>query len=186
MKISLRKANALQALINEQINEGFLGTVTITKYDNLSDKVDEANKSLADTITKKFELIQVLYRMRRKVGAASSAAGVNDLLTELAENEKVTAFLKQIASTTMYAMTKEQLTTIFADIATQKDTYGRTKDAVTATILTKDEVESYKAQISKVRKAKQSISDKLLHLNVSTEIELGETEVSVLKKYDIL
>ena len=186
MKISLRKANALQALINGQINEAFNGTLTITKYDNLSDKLDEANLLLAETIQKKFELIQVLYSVRRKVGAASSTVGIADLLTELAEIEKKSAFAKQLGSATQYALTKEQLATIFADILTQKDQYGRTKDAVTVNLLTKAEVESYKLSISTFRKAKQAVSDKLLHLNVSTEIELGEIEVVVLKQYDII
>jgi hypothetical protein len=186
MKVSLRKANALQLLINEQINEGFVGTTTISKYDVVSDALQIADEKLAQTIAKKFSLIEVLYSLRTKVGEASASAGIAKLLTELALNEKTSAFLKQLASTTAFALDAKTISAIIADAVAQKDSYGRSKDAVTVSLLTKETVEKYKSDINKLRKAKQSISDKLLHLNVSTEIELDEKEVSVLKKYEIL
>lgn len=186
MKISLRKANALQGLINEQIAEKFDGTVTISKYDTVETAIETGTLNLTATIEKKFDLISTLFSLRKKVGEASAIAGIAALLTDLAENEKQSAFFKQLASTTAFALPTAQVKQILADLANQKDAYGRTKDAVTMNLLTKTEVESYKASVSTLRKQKQVLSDKLLHLNVSTEIELDEKEVSVLKKYDIL
>jgi hypothetical protein len=63
--------------------------------------------------------------------------------------------------------------------------YAR-KDAVTVGLLSKETVATYKSTINTLRKQKQAISDKLLHLNVSTEIELGASETDVLNKYEIL
>lgn len=186
MKISLRKANALQGLINEQIAEKFDGTVTISKYDTVETVIENGTVNLTATINKKFDLIGILFSIRKKVGTASSTAGISGLLTDLAENEKRSAFLKQLASTSAFALPVAQVKQILADITTQKDAYGRAKDAVTMNLLSKEEVDSYKAFVSTLRKQKQVLSDKLLHLNVSTEIELDEKEVSVLKKYDIL
>ena len=187
MKLSLRKANALQLLIQEQINEPFIGTVTITKYDNIDSTFDAAESVLTETIGKKFSLIEVLYSLRKKVGAASASAGIADLLTDLASNAKQTAFFKQLASTTQFALPKTQIVAIFKDLAEQAQTasYAR-KDAVTVSLLNKETVDAYKSALTKLRKEKQVISDKLLHLNVSTEIELDETEQDVLNKYEIL
>lgn len=186
MKVSLRKANALQGLINEQIAEKFDATVTISKYDNVDSAIQTGKDNLSGTIDKKFDLITTLFRIRTKVGQASSQAGIADLLTELALNDKLTAFNKQLASTTMFSLPNEQVRSILADVVSQKDAYGRSKDAVTMNLLSKEVVEAYKGNVSTLRKQKQTISDKLLHLNVSTEIELDEKEVDVLKKYDIL
>ena len=186
MKISLRKANALQGIINEQIAEKFEGTVTISKYDDVETAIDSGTVALSATIEKKFSLIETLFSIRKKVGQASAEVGISDLLTDLAENEKTVSFLKQLASTTVFALPVKQVETILADVVSQKDAYGRSKDAVTMNLLTKTQVEEFKADVSTYRKAKQALSDKLLHLNVSTEIELDETETDVLKKYDIL
>ncbi len=186
MKISLRKANALQGLINEQIAEKFDGAVTISKYDNVETAIENGTAALSATIEKKFNLIETLFSIRKKVGQASAESGVASLLTDLAENEKTVSFLKQLASTTVFALPVKQVETILADVVSQKDAYGRSKDAVTMNLLTKDQVEGFKSELSTLRKYKQAFSDKLLHLNVSTEIELDEKETNVLKKYDIL
>ena len=186
MKISLRKANALQGLINEQIAEKFDATVTVSKYDDVEKAIEAANLNLSNTIVKKEHLITVLFSLRKKVGQASAQAGIADLLTELALNEKLTAFGKQLAATSAFALPVTQIKQILKDASEQKDAYGRTKDAVTTNLLTKQAVDRYKSSVSTLRKQKQALSDKLLHLNVSTEITLDETEVSVLKAYDII
>jgi hypothetical protein len=186
MKVSLRKANAIQGLINEQIAEKFDATLTISKYDNVADVIEAGTSNLISTISKKFNLIEVLFSLRKKVGQASADVGISDRLTDLAENEKLTAFYKQLASTTAFALPVTQVKQILKDVSEQKDAYGRTKDAVTMNLLTKDSVDIYKSSVSTLRKQKQALSDQLLHLNVSTEIELDEKEVDVLKKYDII
>jgi hypothetical protein len=188
MKLSLRKANALQLLIQEQINEPFAGTVTLSKYDETGQTFEAAAKVLDETITRKFELIEVLYSIRKKVGKASSEHGVAALLTDLAETEKLILFHKQLASTTQFAIPVPQIKVILKDLEEQAKTansYAR-KDAVTVGLLSKETVATYKNTINTLRKQKQAISDKLLHLNVSTEIELGAKETDVLNKYEIL
>lgn len=188
MKLSLRKANALQLVIQEQINEQFTGTVTLSKYDDINKTFDAAAEVLNETIGKKFALIEVLYSIRKKVGRASAEHGIADLLTGLAETEKLILFHKQLAATTQFALPLPQIKAIFKDLEEQNKTatsYAR-KDALTTGLLTKEAVATYKTTINTLRKQKQTLSDKLLHLNVSTEIELGASEVDVLKKYDIL
>jgi hypothetical protein len=186
MKISLRKANALQTTIQEAINEPFVGNVMISKYDNVDTVYNTASKVLEDTIEKKFCLIDVLYSIRKKVGEASASCGVAELLTNLANNEKTAAFAKQLAATPYPTIVKEQISKILTDLAEQKDSYGRIKDALNMSLLSKETIDSYKSTVNVLRRQKQTISDKLLNLNVSTEIELDENEITVLKKYDIL
>src|ERR1017187_9694212 len=76
MKISLRKANAVQGLINEQINQKFGNGVSISKYADVAKVIKENVTDIENTITKKFDLIVVLYSLREKVANAGHEAGV--------------------------------------------------------------------------------------------------------------
>jgi hypothetical protein len=183
MKISLRKANALQLLINEQINSPFV--VTVGKFDNPVEVVDQAADILLETVGQKFDLITVLYAIRGKVAAAGQVAGVADLLTTQALLSKREAFLRQLASTTSFAVTKESLDSQLADIKAADATGYRAK-TFTVGLLKKETVEAFKKNIVTIRRQKQKVSDQLLNLNVKTEIELSDEEVSFLNKYEIL
>lgn len=186
MKLSLRKANALQVLIQEGIDERFVGIATINKFEDPSSVIEAAGKELILTIGKKFDLIDVLFSIRKKVGKAGADAGIADLLTDLALNEKQSAFFKQLASTTQFAVPVEQVQSALEELRKDTTQSGYRRESISVGLLNKETVDKYKSAINKLRKQKQDISDKLLHLNVSTEIELDATEVQVLKQYEIL
>ena len=186
MNISLRKANAVQLLINEKLSEAVVGTVTITKYDEVESSVKTAEIKLVNDIQTKRSLLAVLYSIRKKVAKSSMEVGIADLLTDLAAIEKEAAFAKQLQGMPVNKFDNEQIKNILADIVTQKDSYGRSKDAVTVGLFSEPANLALKDEINTLRKKKTDISDKLLHLNVSTEIQLDEKESSVLKEYEIL
>jgi len=188
MKLSLRKANALQVVIAEQLGERFVGEISIGKYETPDTVLAEATDKLTATIAKKFDLIDVYYSIRQKVGAASASVGISDLLTDLAKIERQTAFLKQLASTTVFTPKIEAIEKALTDLREKKadSVYHRPADSISVSLLTKEEVEGYAKAINTARKEKNRISDKILHLNVSTEIELDEKEIEVLNKYEIL
>jgi hypothetical protein len=48
-------------------------------------------------------------------------------------------------------------------------------------VLTADQIEGYKAEIRALKKQKQGINDKVLELNVRTEIELDADTVALLQ-----
>lgn len=187
MKISLRKANALQLFILEQINEPFVGSVTVNKFDNPIEVIGNAGGELIHKIGVKFNLIQVLFSLRKKVGAKSAEVGIADLLTDLAENEKKAAFFRQLASSKPTAKTEVILAAV-EDLKKEVPTasYYSRKESVEVSLLAKDAIESYAKSVVTLRKEKQALSDKLLHLNVSSEIELSKEEVAVLTNYNIL
>jgi len=54
-------------------------------------------------------------------------------------------------------------------------------DTVDTGVLTPEQVEGYKAEMRSLKKEKQSINDKVLELNVRTEIELDADTVSLLQ-----
>ena len=189
MKISLRKANALQLVVVEQLNEKIVGEVTVGKFDNATEIISEATNTLTNNIVKKFDLLETMFSIRKKVSAKNAEVGIDALLTDLAENERHAAFLKQLASTKIFAPKKDVLDRALEDL--RKDVlpvngYVREKTVIQVSLFDKITVESYAKSLTTLRKQKQGISDKLLHLNVSSEIELDEKERGVLLKYDIL
>jgi hypothetical protein len=190
MKLSLRKASALQLVINEAINEPFVGEAVVTKYDDPATVLAEAAETLTATITKKFDLIGVLYSVRDKVATAGAAAGVAQVLTDLAELNKRESFFKQLAKTTNFAPPLALVTAKLEEIKADKTpntTYPYTKvDSVKVPLLTKETIETYSKALVDLRRQKTKLTDKLLHLNVTTEITLGDAESELLTKYDIV
>lgn len=187
MKLSLRKANTLQLLINEQINEPFIGSVTIGKFDDPDNLVGPAQNKLQEIIVKKFDLTDVYYTIRKKVAQKSTEVGIADLLTDLARNQKNAQAFKQLASTREFLPKPDVLQKALDEIRKEQPTnsYQR-RDALIIGLFTKEVVETYAKTLKILQKEKQKISDKLLHLNVSSEIELDEKEVAVLNKYELL
>ena len=54
-------------------------------------------------------------------------------------------------------------------------------DTVTVNLLTADQIDGYKSDLRNLKKDKQSINDKVLELNIRTEIELVEDVVKILQ-----
>jgi hypothetical protein len=198
MKISLRKANAVQGLINEQINQKFGNGVSINKYADAAKVIEEATADVLETIQKKFSLIGVLYTIREKVADAGHKAGVAALLSELAGLSKEEEFSKQIAATPSFLPPLKSVLSSIEDLKKEPAPSGNysysregvlcatVKDNVEVPLLTKEFVETHRKSAVDIRKEKQKLSDMLLHLNVSTEIELSPFEETVLTKYDII
>jgi hypothetical protein len=187
MKLSLRKANAIQLLINEQINEPFTDSAEVGKFDDPADIIPAATDKLSETVGKKFDLIDVYYVIREKVRSKSHEAGIGTLLTALARNQREAAALKQLNATKNFAPKPEVLAKALEDIRKPENSnvYSR-KDAVIVGLFSKETIEGFAKSLKLLQKEKQKISDKLLHLNVSSEIELDEKEVTVLNKYELL
>lgn len=187
MKISLRKANALQLLLKEQIKEPFVGSVLVGKYDTPSEVIAAATAKLHATLSKKENLVDALFSIRTKVGDASAKVGISSLLTDLAKLEAKSAFLKQLSG----SKPAPKLETVEATLVDMKkesassSSYYR-ETTVDVPLFTKEEIENFTNELMNVRKSKQSISDKLLHLNVSTEIELDKDEVKVLTDFNLI
>jgi hypothetical protein len=190
MQLTLRKASAIQKLINEEINSTSLTTkVSIGRFDDPVKKRDEAITKTNDAITKKGALLNALYAIRNQVAAAGQAAGVGDILTQVALIEKLSGMLKPLAGIEAFVVDRETLAAQFKDLTEDKESKSRyssdrreTFDTSTVYQLSAD---TWKENLGQFRKEKQALSDKLLELNVRTEITLDAATVETLKYYGI-
>lgn len=189
MKLTLRKANALQLLINEQIASTSISTqVSISKYDDPVLAVIHAGEIFLASLAMTRALLEVLYSIRKKVADASHRAGISTILSEVAHIDKLTGVLEPLASLSSFAPTEGVLREAHADLKKEVplNSYGSRRDALQTGAIPQAWIPVYVKEVSDLRKKKQSLSDKLLELNIKNEIELSEAEEETLKKYDLI
>ena len=189
MKITLRKANALQQNINEALRGIRLEpTVSITEFEDVVTKIDEANEAIFKEVNRQVDLNLALYTIRGLVGQAN-AAEIDGLLTRIAHNEKMIALNNHLLSTpkrvdvVVLTGKLEKIKTTPEDSI--RSVYGRQTEVSTG-VFSDDAFKVFKKTVLSLKKEKQKLQDKVLELNIKTEIELPEDVVAILKGEDLI
>ena len=187
MKLTLRKANAVQAAINEMIKNLQLDTsVTLNEFQTVSEQIETARDRFWTHAATRNKLTRALYEIRAKVATANAEAGINDMLANVAYLEK------QIGHNTMLAGKGAQTAMAVLNGQVKKnaevkdDAYSYNRRDVTTSIFTDVEIEDFRRNAADNKREKQKWQDALLELNVQTEIELDEETARFLEKADIL
>ena len=188
MKITLRKANALQNSIQEHLKTiDTKVSVSLNEFQDPEGVVAVARGELISNDMRRAALTKALYRIRAQVGRANVEAGVSDLLADAAYIDKRLGHLKGLAesdATEATAVIAGKLEKIRGDKSDRR-LYGYT-DTVNTGVLTADQINGVKGDIRELKKQKQSINDKVLELNVRTEIELDADTLEVLTKEQLV
>jgi hypothetical protein len=187
MKISLRKANVIQASINDAIKAlSFETTVRINEFENPESKIEEARAEFDKNLDRKMDLDLVLYSIRKSVSSANHSSGIDGRLADAARIEKQIQLLTGLSKDRV----RESSSVIagkLEKIKARKDDafYGRDADVATS-IFSKADIGRFKDSLAALRKEKQRIQDEILELNVRTEITLSDEEVAILKADNIV
>lgn len=188
MKISLRRANALQQSIATKLSETApVLLITIDEHvGDASSKIETATQQLRDTVKLKENLIEVLFNIRSRVGAAN-AGGVNDRLAKLAGLQKLQGLYDVLSKATpreAAAITESRLQKLRAGgVVPASYTYTQ---QFAAPLLPDSEIAAYVAQLGNTKRAITKLQDELLELNIRTEIELTAGEVALLTSQGLL
>lgn len=188
MKVSLRKANALQAAINEQVNSLDLATeIAINEFEKPGQKLSEAKSKFDVASATRKKLLGANYEIRKQVAVANADSGINDLLADLAMIEKDIGFYSKLVKM-QPALDNDVIVGKLGKIKGKtEDIYGRYgDDVVKTTIFTASELEAFKEALAGLKKLKVSLQDNLLELNVSTEITVSEETEKLLAKAGII
>jgi hypothetical protein len=187
MKLTLRKANAIQAAINEMMKGLDLNTtVTLNEFESVEDQIQAVRDRFWTHAATRNKLVMALYEIRAKVAQANAESGINDHLANVAYLEK------QIGHNTMLASKGAQtaLRVLNGQVNKLKDVkedgFGYSRRDVVTSIFTEDEIENFRRTAADCKREKQRVQDELLELNVQTEIELDEETARFLEKADIL
>jgi hypothetical protein len=192
MKITLRKANAVQAAINEAVSSLDLTTdVSVNEFQKPTEVMTSARDTFSKNLHARNNLLTALYGIRRDVARANATAGVNDTLTQVAHLEK------EIGHMTRLSKLKPQveMTVICGKLGKIKsrdsnasDSYrfGDSDNVVRTSIFEQNEIEEFRKQVITMKKRKLLLQDALLELNVKTEIEINTDSLTVLTEAGIL
>ncbi len=183
MNITLRKANALQNSIQDHIKTVEVNTsVTLNEFQDPVKELACAREGVVANDTRRNKLTKALYAIRAKVGRANTESGVADLLTDAAYIDKRLGQLKGLTE----GKVAEAEEVVAGKLQKLREAEAKSRiygygDTVDTGVLTPEQVESYKAEIRALKKEKQSINDKVLELNVRTEIVLDAETVALLQ-----
>lgn len=187
MKLTLRKANAIQASINEALKAINLETqVTLNEFENVTDQINKARDSFFANSETRDKLVTALYEIRAKVARANADSGVNDMLANLAYSEKVISSNNVLASAGVQTSMRVLNGQVKKNAEAKDDMYGYNRNSTATSIFTDAEVKGFKRIAADYKRTKRKLQDELLSLNIQTEIELSETTALLLTKENIL
>jgi hypothetical protein len=186
MNISLRKANAIQAGINDVIKSIKIDvTIELNEFQNAEVELKKANDTLFINDARRQKLLISLYNIRGLVGAANANSGIDLNLAKAAFIDKRIAQLDGLANQSVmtdFAVINGKLDKIKNDKSetARSRIYGYT-DTVSTSVLTQEQVTQIKTEILNLKKQKQKINDEVLELNIKTEIPLTDEVVATLQ-----
>jgi hypothetical protein len=193
MQVNLRKANAIQAEIRKAISAVKLElNVAVTEYTvDIPAGLAAAELNFITAIQRKEALNKVLFNIRTQVGKANAASGISDVLAEVQRVDAVLTIVGTVANpaeakplSEITARIEKMKANVSADARTAL--YGERYNNVETSVVTQQMIAQYKTKMKELKREKQALQDKLLTLNVGTNITLDAGEVDLLKDEGIL
>lgn len=185
MKVSLKKAAAL-ALALGAVSVPIPTGLNFSIYDDpllLEPKLKDAETQHNLALKRAGDVISATYAIRLLVGQANAGA-ISALVTERAMVEKQLAMIGKIPIVDKQPDVEAILRRIESLKETPKtSSYSSPPDAVGISTQNATEI----TPILKIwKKRKLAIDDELAHLNFTTEIELPDDVVAILREYDLI
>lgn len=187
MYISLRRANALQSVIMETIaNLPLTDVIQVGEFDNIAEVISVAGDQFSANFSARKSLWYIYYTLREAAAISNASVGISALLNEQVMLDRIITDLSEVNATSVVG----NLSTLKAQqekLQKRTDTSSyRSFETITTGVLSSDLLASAKAEIASLKKRKQAINDKLLELNVQTQIELDAEAEEILKSHNIL
>ena len=188
MKISLRKANAIQLAINEAIKGlSFNSSVSLNEFEHAIKQIETVRAEFDAQRATREKLSSALYEIRKSVATANADAGINSMLADVASLEKDLQFYNQLATKTARKSDKviEGQMEKIRNTKPEDRLYGR-YDTVDTGIFSQEDINEFKRLVSDIKKSKQKVQDALLELNIRTEVELSDATVATLTELNLV
>jgi hypothetical protein len=184
MKITLRKANALQLAIGEAVKNIDVETdVKINEFQNGEAEISRVASEFHANVARRAELIYAMYEIRQAVSTANAGAGVDVKLAGVARLEKDIQFYNGLASKKV----REDAVVVAGQLSklreskddSRRSIYGYAS-TVDTSVLTAEDIRGFRTAAATAKKAKQKLQDELLEINVRAEIEIAQDTVQFL------
>jgi hypothetical protein len=183
MKLTLRKASALQNAIQEAVrNIEVKVKVELNEFEDTEVTLASANEQALHNDQRRETLTEVLYFIRSQVGKANAGAGINERLARCAFIDKRVGQLQALASNEAL---QESTVVLKGKLDKLRNTEVKSRiygygDTVATGVFGQGQIDGFKTQIQTLKKEKQKLNDEILELNVRTEIVLSNETVAIL------
>lgn len=186
MKISLKKASAIQSSLSELIKQINIATETsVSIFDELSSAVEKQKNNSVNAYNRFVRLNTSYYVIRNLLSKENTKAGIDELLGDLNRIEKETTVVSRLASAheqnlavALGAMKKN---------SEMKESYSfHREDTVVVGLYSSGDIEVFRQMLKTCKKQKQDLKDKILYLNMKHQIELSDDVAEVLKEEGLL
>ncbi len=189
VKISLRKANAIQVNINDLLkNISIKPVIEISEFVDPVATLQAANDALMAADVRRSDLLMAMYSIRATVGIANFNSGIGNRLSHLAYIDKRLAQLETLVSEQAQLKDLAIITGQLEKIRNRREEhrlYGY-ENTVSSGVLQITQIESIRSIMRELKKQKQKLNDEVLELNVRTEIDLTDEVEAILVKEGIL
>lgn len=189
VKISLRKANAIQVNINDLLKTiQVKSTIEVNEFQDVVATLQAANDAVMAADVRRSDLLMALYSIRATVGSANFQSGIGNRLSNLAYIDKRLAQLSNLVEEKSHLNDLNVINGQLEKIRNRREEhrlYGY-ENSVTTGVLQKTQIDSIAGIMRELKKQKQKLNDEVLELNVRTEIELTDEVEAVLLKEGIL
>jgi hypothetical protein len=193
MEITLRKAAALQLAIGEALKELPLDTaLTVSIYDQDPEaKLAAKASAWSNAMARRAGLLDALYGVRVRVGAANQSAGVNDRLAELARLERDIQLYTQLSRNEPREaadILKARTDRLRSREPAPTGRFGgaELQETVQAGLFGQEEIDGFRSELRRLTRRRQSLKDELLELNAATRIGLDPAIVATLEKEELI
>ena len=184
MKINLRKAQNLQNQLRSEISETRICTdLQFTEFESAESQIEELRTNVFERIARLDRMTNTLYSIRASVGSANDSSGINNLLTKLNALQDQIRYYED----TVNSSERKKVNVIEARLAKMREA---DRDSILggphSGVLTSEDFDYLKRELSKLREKKQNIQDKVAELNIATTIDLETQDVELLSELGII
>jgi len=164
-------------------------TIKLNEFQDPDTMVQEGNVAFLLALSRKEALYSALYEIRKAVSRANAQQSVDQILGDIAYFDKLIALYSDLASKKVrdnMDVVKGRLSKIRnAKEDHHSYLYGRHSEVETG-VLEKQDIDVFAHKAADFRRQKQLLQDRLLEINVRTEIHLDDLTEGTLQSTGLL
>ena len=189
MKVSLRKANALQEQLNEaiKIRHSADHEVNVVDFELWRSEIESSQTKYFTEVKRKLEMVEARFSIRKNIANHNTLSGVTDLLTDLNHVEsKMTTIQRWILQREVRSKDEVLEKQRNRKVARAENADYDGYISMDVSVIGKADHDHWTEKVQELRRTKARINDELLSLNIKTEIALTPEVVKTLKQENLI
>ena len=191
IKITLRKAHALQKSVQELLNSIEIKTqISLNEFQDPAQEIATAAQAVLNNDVRRSDLLMTMFTIRTLAGTANHTSGINMRLSHAAYLDKriaqLTPLINNNAAMDEIAVIAGKLEKIRTRPADSRVSLYHRGDEVDTGVLSREQIDNIRNIIAELKKQKVQVNDEILDLNVRTEFELTPEVEAILVREKLI